>query len=80
MTGRGTTRGAKERGSSSGISKAGRSVPVRANYEPTWRVKGNPICITRRAGYRATRLRYLHYTRMPPFFFLSASFFPWILP
>lgn len=34
---------------------------ARANYDPTWRVKGNPICITRRASYRQ-RLRYLHYT------------------
>lgn len=28
------------------------TVSARANYDPTWRVKGNPICITRRAGYR----------------------------
>lgn len=28
------------------------AVSARANYDPTWRVKGNPICITRRTGYR----------------------------
>lgn len=39
---------------------------ARANYDPSWRVKGNPICITRRASYRHESTRYLH---------LHASFF-----
>jgi len=43
-------------------SKTGCS--ARANYNPTWRVKGNPICITRRA-ITVTRLRYLHYKYSP---------------
>lgn len=45
------------------------AAPTRANYDPTWRVKGNPICITRRA-ITVTRLRYLHYKYspfLPPF-------------
>lgn len=33
-------------------SKTERRFLARANYDPTWRVKGNPICITRRASYR----------------------------
>jgi len=44
---------------------------ARANYDPTWRVKGNPICITRRASYRQ-RLRYLHYTHTLKDLFFSS--------
>lgn len=41
------------------------TVSARANYDPTWRVKGNPICITRRAGYRhETAISPLH-ARIP---------------
>lgn len=46
-------------------SKTERRFLARANYDPTWRVKGNPICITRRASYR-------HESTISP---LHASFF-----
>lgn len=51
---------------------------ARANYDPTWRVKGNPICITRRASYRQ-RLRYLHYTHTLSFFFFPLRRFSQVL-